>query len=163
MTASRGINNRPLAIRFAERTRQEPNGCVVWTGSRTQQGYGQISEGAGVRRRRHLAHRLSWELTNGPIPDGVFVCHKCDNPPCVNPSHLFVGSARDNNRDAWTKGRNKKVSRPSFWVGGACQRGHDITDPKNVMASADGQRCRRCKYAVASARLRSRRAESHAR
>lgn len=75
--------------------------CWPWTGSRSPLGYGYIT----VRRKYTLAHRLAHELCVGPIPPGLFVCHHCDNPPCCNPAHLFVGTSGDNIRDAAAKGR----------------------------------------------------------
>lgn len=78
--------------------------CWPWLGTRNTEGYGQI----GVYRRNiALAHRVSWELTYGLIPDGLCVCHHCDYPPCVNPNHLFLGTRNDNVQDMVRKGRHK--------------------------------------------------------
>lgn len=85
--------------------KSEPGGCWVWSGARREHGYGQFSVVAGTTPVR--AHRFSWELVNGKIPAGMVVCHKCDNPPCVNPDHLFLGTKRDNTLDAMRKGRLK--------------------------------------------------------
>ena len=77
--------------------------CWEWTGTMHYLGYGRFAMG----RRSFYAHRISWELANGPIPRGMFALHKCDNRGCVRPDHLFLGSQRDNVRDAWAKKRAK--------------------------------------------------------
>lgn len=73
----------------------------------THLNYGLISTGPRGANRREYAHRVSWELAYGPIPPGLFVCHHCDNPPCVRPDHLFVGTPRDNTLDRDRKGRHR--------------------------------------------------------
>lgn len=79
------------------------DGCWNWIGAKNRKGYGNLKRG-----ERYLnAHRYSWELTNGSIPAGKWVLHKCDNPACVRPEHLFLGDVLVNNRDMWTKGRGK--------------------------------------------------------
>jgi hypothetical protein len=80
--------------------------CWLWTGT-VASGYGRIRIGA---RQREQAHRVSWMLVNGPIPQGLFVLHSCDVRRCVNPGHLFLGTQLDNMRDAQEKGRMFKLS-----------------------------------------------------
>jgi hypothetical protein len=75
--------------------------CWIWTGAKTPEGYGMMRRGHGTR----YAHRIVVEMVYGPIPDGMYACHHCDNPPCVRPDHLFIGTPQDNVRDMHAKGR----------------------------------------------------------
>jgi len=84
--------------------REELGPCWIWTRSRARKGYGR-AELDGHRDR--LAHRLSWLLKRGHIPEGLHVCHKCDTTSCVRPSHLFVGTNKENMEDRVQKGRSK--------------------------------------------------------
>ena len=93
---------RPLELRFWEKVKKT-NDCWIWIGAIDDRGYGSI----GVNGRTRRAHRLSYEMLNGAIPKGLFVCHKCDNKKCVNPNHLFLGTAKDNTMDMIKKGRAK--------------------------------------------------------
>lgn len=84
--------------------------CWLWTGSHLTSGYGTFYRPNG---KRTTAHRVSWEDEHGPIPDGQLVLHHCDNPPCVRPDHLFLGTAADNMADMRVKGR-AKLYHPNF-------------------------------------------------
>lgn len=74
--------------------------CWNWTANKDRRGYGLFNNSITTK-----AHRLSWIISNGDIPDGMVICHKCDNPSCVNPNHLFIGTIKDNNLDKEAKGR----------------------------------------------------------
>lgn len=88
------------------RTNYRINGdCMEWGGSKNSQGYGVVCFG-GVTMR---AHRLSFEVHHGQIPDGMLVCHRCDNPPCINPEHLWLGTHYSNLQDMIQKKRNKRI------------------------------------------------------
>jgi hypothetical protein len=105
----RGHNGtRPVAERFWEKVaRRDDNECWEWTGATRQFGYGSMRGEKGTVS----AHRFSYELHYGPIPDGMHVCHSCDNPPCVNPGHLFLGDGLANTRDMDSKGRRMNPDR----------------------------------------------------
>jgi len=94
---------KKLETRFWERVRKTRS-CWIWSGAKSVLGYGYIYK-EGEYGPRLLAHRLSWELANGAIPIGMEVCHKCDNPKCVRPSYLFVGTHLENMHDMGKKGR----------------------------------------------------------
>lgn len=85
-----------------------PDGCWVWTASLHPKGYGKIGIAKG---RWQLAHIISWTLANGAVPKGLCVLHRCDNPPCINPTHLFLGTLADNNADMKAKDRHQRGER----------------------------------------------------
>ena len=97
-------------VRFSKFTKRVESGCLEWTSTISRDGYGRFfMPGPG----QVPAHRVAYELAFGPIPQGKFVCHRCDNRRCVEPSHLFVGDASDNAVDMHSKGRargNRKLS-----------------------------------------------------
>lgn len=96
------INERDR-VRFASKTTPAANGCIEISGPRQRSGHIRIWMDGGMR----LAHRVAWLMAKGPIPDGLGVLHRCDNPPCVNVDHLFLGTVGDNNADRDRKGRGK--------------------------------------------------------
>lgn len=95
---------RSLADRFWPKV-EKTDTCWLWTAYAKQGGYGMMHYNDGTNRPV-LAHRVSWELHYGPIPDGLCVLHQCDNPRCVRPDHLFLGTRRDNTHDMLAKGRH---------------------------------------------------------
>lgn len=97
---------KPLAERFIEKIDIDSAGCWTWTGGINANGYGSCWDGERVE----TASRLSYRLFVCAIPDELFVLHRCDNPLCVRPSHLFLGTHQDNMRDRDLKGRAAKLS-----------------------------------------------------
>jgi endogenous inhibitor of DNA gyrase (YacG/DUF329 family) len=100
---------RPLAERFWEKVNMSGE-CWLWLAGCNASGYGWFRT-SGLQGRAVLAHRVAWELTNGPIPDGVELCHNCpggDNPLCVRPDHLWLGTHQENMADSARKGRHWK-------------------------------------------------------
>lgn len=114
MSAGRGNYNRPSIVRRFLGKFEMTDGCWIWKGSTSgATGYGRIANYKGKRATAvYLAHRFSFEFFNGPIPEGHCVCHKCDNPQCVNPAHLFAGTIGENNQDMHAKGRNNQQPQP---------------------------------------------------
>lgn len=134
---------RSVEDRLKSRLIETANGCQEWTGTTDRKGYGQI----GVDGKRFKAHRLAWELANGPIPTGLSVLHHCDNPPCcqTDPTegypagHLFVGTSADNTADMIAKGRYHVQAHKSH-----CPQGH-VYSPENTYTRPRGGRsCRTC-------------------
>lgn len=133
-------------------------GCWLWLGfisppgKGTTGGYGRSC----LNGKSQQAHRVSWQLHRGPIPEGMRVLHHCDVRCCVNPSHLFLGTMLDNTQDAINKGRAPQLSdRPSH-----CKHGHEFT-PSNTYTWTDGQRkCRECAKEAQRKRRSIRRGDS---
>jgi hypothetical protein len=118
----------PVQQRFDSKVRRgAPDECWPWLGATSPKGYGVLQLGTAVESDTRFAHRLAWEYANGPIPEGQRVLHRCDNPPCCNPGHLFLGTDTDNQRDKVEKGRQAK--------------GQDL--PQTVLTPADVRAIRR--------------------
>lgn len=112
--------------------------CIEWGGGRFRSGYGD----AWHDGRHWRAHRLTWELANGPIPDGLHVLHLCDNPPCVNIDHLRLGTPADNAADKVLRRRHHAYSQTQ------CKHGHEFT-PESTYVAPDGRRsCRICRQSA---------------
>jgi len=145
--------DRPVAPRFARNfwdsvRKTHARGCWVFTGPTVGRGHGMWG--------RVLAHRHSWSLANGPIPEGMWVLHHCDNPPCVNPMHLYLGTIRENTDDAVARGRNYIPPRKTV-----CGAGHPLAGENlRIVNSKQGtiRRCRLCDNRRVAAFARAKRA-----
>lgn len=141
---TKGFNALPVEDRLWSRVRKGgPNECWNWFGARSGN-YGSI----WWNGNRIAAHRLSWILAGGEIPEEKELCHKCDNPLCVNPEHLFIGSHSENMKDAWNKGRlvppHKRGCIPHNVLKTHCRNGHPFT-PENTYRNKTARICRTCK------------------
>jgi hypothetical protein len=116
--------------------------CWEWKGLRHQQGYGLI-RASGVGKNLMLrTHRVAWELQNGSVPDGMHILHRCDNPPCCNPNHLFPGTDADNMKDMAAKGRNFNPHAAKTH----CPHGHPYSgDNLRLENNGKNRRCATCK------------------
>lgn len=109
--------------------------CWVWTGATNREGYGRFY----ACRDSFLAHRVAWSITKGDVPQDKLVCHHCDNPKCVNPEHLFLGTNHDNMQDMTAKGRHPKLQKTH------CPHGHEYTPENTVLRGANQRRCLTCR------------------
>lgn len=126
------------------------NGCWEWTGSRDNQGYGRVRHG----KRLLLAHRLMWSVANcEEIPDGLDILHRCDNPPCVNPNHLYAGTHLQNMRDRDSRGRR----RPPYGEQNASAKlnADQVRDIRARLARGENQYALAAKYGVRQATISS--------
>ena len=131
----RGIEMRTVDPELADRVDVKGE-CLVWTGAKTMSGYGMRKKGGIIS----YTHRVSCAYANEQeIPKGMFILHSCDNPPCLLPEHLWVGTQEDNMRDMAEKGRaNGGRPRKEF-----CKRGHNLAEVSYTRP--DGRRkCRPC-------------------
>lgn len=145
----------PLQEAFWSRVdRRGPDECWEWRGHLNGDGYGLLSRGVGPPIR---AHRVSWEMHNGrPIPTGLIVRHSCDNPPCINPNHLLIGTRADNMADTMSRGRHASQRQTH------CAQGHPFspenTYPRRKDGRVYGRACRACHLVAMKCQRAKRRA-----
>lgn len=122
--------------------------CWLWTGYCDSKGYGI----AGFKGKARKAHRVSFELTFGPIPAGAHVLHSCDNPPCVNPHHLHLGTHTDNMREKVARGRDFNARKTH------CHRGHPFNEANTYITPNGRRNCKECRRVARRLHLARRKA-----
>ena len=139
-----------LRAKFENSYHPEPNtGCWLYEKVLNSDGYGVLlpssKKTAKIKRKKIFAHRYSYEIYKGQIPEKMLVCHKCDTPSCVNPDHLFLGTDQDNTDDKMKKGRNRP-GRHTYRDMNFCTKGHELTKENIYLRLRDGSRdCRICR------------------
>lgn len=130
--------------RFMANVEPEPmSGCWLWGASASDTGYGQIT----IKGRNYSSHRASYQLHVGEIPPGMLVCHKCDNPICVNPDHLFLGTPKDNMIDMVKKKRHLNPKTAGELHGSARLKAADIVEIRGAQGVSQSVLAR--KYNIA--------------
>lgn len=134
-----------LPVRFWSKVQKNEIGCWLWTAHTVGNGYGQIWSGGEF----FLAHRIAYLLAIGPIESGKLICHRCDNPRCVRPEHLFQGTVRDNANDSLSKGRHPQATKKF------CRNGHlyslentILIKRKSIRGNGQERRCALCQQAA---------------
>lgn len=145
---------RDMRTVFYSKITKDASGCWLWNGVLDKKGYGRIF----VNRKRYFAHRLSWIVHNGEIPQGMYILHKCDNPTCVNPDHLFIGTQKDNVDDCIEKGRRKHVAESLCRIygsknGGARLTENDVIEIKKRLSVGEQQKRLAIEYGVGRATI----------
>lgn len=114
--ALRGGDIDPIVAFWKKVDKNGPNGCWVWTGYCQKFGHGWLGRQVKGVRYGYLAHRHAWTLLRGPLKDEDCLLHRCDNPPCVNPDHLYIGDRTDNARDMIERGRDRSRGERNYWA-----------------------------------------------
>ncbi len=118
-----------------------PDGCWIWTGTKNKQGYGHFKVKNKMQKFQiNFSHRVAYQIFNGCIYDNLIVCHTCDNPFCVNPIHLFLGTHKDNALDMISKGRHNEARKTH------CPQGHEYnTENTYILPNTNNRSCITCK------------------
>ena len=130
-----------LADRFKQKlSAPTERGCIEWASVLSRSGYGRITDRKDGVKLQLQAHRVAWEIANGPIPEGMVVCHKCDNRRCVNVEHLFIGTMSDNMRDMVSKGRDRANRVRGERVACAALTAESVVVAREMVASGQSRR-----------------------
>lgn len=131
------FEKQELLAQLKAKTEQSERGCWLWQMHRNRLGYGSLV----FERKNWMAHRLAWVVMNGRIPEGLFVCHVCDEPSCINPAHLFLGTHTENQRDMVAKNRHSKGKKTH------CYLGHPLSGD-NLRVYSGHRKCAICERAA---------------